>query len=183
MQIYAFVHIYIFDADMISTLMMPCLSFFLFLFFLLLFFLLSFVLPALVGSETITGTSQWYSVDLGLIHLVALDLDPLLHLAAEQQAWLEQDLAAAAANRASKMRTPSYPRICSRTLRDCFVPFFKNFKKGGGAKQSISDLSVRWPAASRFLLTCALLMTSSHSEGHRAVDHRNLALSAPQCCL
>ena len=46
-----------------------------------------------------SGTSQWYSVDLGLIHLVGLDLDPLLHSAAEQQAWLEQDLAAAAANR------------------------------------------------------------------------------------
>jgi len=68
---------------------------------------------------------------LGLIHLVALDLDPLLHLAAEQQAWLEQDLAAAAANRASKMKTPSYPRSCPRALIGCFVPF-KNFKKGWG---------------------------------------------------
>lgn len=54
-----------------------------------------------VHGSTPSGTSQWYSVDLGKIHLVALDLDPLLHNAAQQQAWLEQDLAAADANRAA----------------------------------------------------------------------------------
>jgi hypothetical protein len=61
------------------------------------------------GSQP-SGTSQWYSVDLGLIHLVGLDLDPLLDstkgagaipLGAEQRTWLEQDLIAAAANRAA----------------------------------------------------------------------------------
>ena len=35
----------------------------------------------------------------------------------------------------------------------------------GRVKQPIKGLSMRWPAGSRFLLTCALLMTSSHSEG------------------
>lgn len=37
-------------------------------------------------------------MDLGLIHLVGLDLDPQLNKTA-MLAWLEQDLAAAVANR------------------------------------------------------------------------------------
>ena len=51
-------------------------------------------------------TSRYYSVDLGLVHFVALDLnsyyfDSEAAYIAPQLAWLEQDLAAAAANRAN----------------------------------------------------------------------------------
>jgi hypothetical protein len=48
-------------------------------------------------------TSQWYSVDLGLIHFVFLDLDPgpPAIFAGAQAAWAAADLAAADANRAN----------------------------------------------------------------------------------
>jgi len=48
-------------------------------------------------------TSQWYSIDLGLIHFVILDLDPgpPAVFAGAQSAWAAADLAAADANRAS----------------------------------------------------------------------------------
>lgn len=48
-------------------------------------------------------TSQWYSVDLGLIHFVALDLDPgpPAVFSGAQAAWAAADLAAADANRAN----------------------------------------------------------------------------------
>ena len=48
-------------------------------------------------------TSQWYSVDLGLIHFVILDLDPgpPAVFAGAQAAWAPADLAAADANRAN----------------------------------------------------------------------------------
>ena len=48
-------------------------------------------------------TSQWYSVDLGLIHFVMLDLDPgpPAVFAGAQEAWAAADLAAADANRAN----------------------------------------------------------------------------------
>lgn len=48
-------------------------------------------------------TSQWYSVDLGLIHFVVLDLDPgpPAVFAGAQAAWAAADLAAADANRAN----------------------------------------------------------------------------------
>ena len=48
-------------------------------------------------------TSQWYSVDLGLIHFVVLDLDPgpPAVFAGAQAAWAKADLAAADANRAN----------------------------------------------------------------------------------
>lgn len=66
------------------------------------------LLGAGVHGSKPSGTSQWYSVDLGLIHIVGLDLDPtgevpgqLPNWSGAQQAWLEQDLAAAAANRAN----------------------------------------------------------------------------------
>ena len=53
--------------------------------------------------------------------------------------------------------TPFLPRICPRTLLDCFV-----LRKGGRSNPSVT---------SRFLLTCALLMTSSHSEGRWALQN------------
>jgi hypothetical protein len=66
------------------------------------------LLGAGVHGSKPSGTSQWYSVDLGLIHIVGLDLDPtgevpgqLPNWSGAQKAWLEQDLAAAAANRAA----------------------------------------------------------------------------------
>lgn len=64
------------------------------------------LLGAGVHGSKPSGTSQWYSVDLGLIHLVGLDLDPGTPphgpiFAGVQQSWLEQDLAAANANRAN----------------------------------------------------------------------------------
>ena len=48
-------------------------------------------------------TSQWYSIDLGLIHFVILDLDPgpPAVFAGAQAAWAAADLAAADANRAN----------------------------------------------------------------------------------
>ena len=48
-------------------------------------------------------TSQWYSVDLGLIHFVMLDLDPgpPAVFSGAQAAWAAADLAAADANRAN----------------------------------------------------------------------------------
>jgi hypothetical protein len=48
-------------------------------------------------------TSQWYSIDLGLIHFVFLDLDPgpPAVFAGAQVAWAAADLAAADANRAN----------------------------------------------------------------------------------
>ena len=48
-------------------------------------------------------TSQWYSIDLGLIHFVILDLDPANGgaFAGAQAAWAAADLAAADANRAN----------------------------------------------------------------------------------
>ena len=48
-------------------------------------------------------TSQWYSVDLGLIHFVILDLDPgpPAVFAGAQVVWAAADLAAADANRAN----------------------------------------------------------------------------------
>ena len=48
-------------------------------------------------------TSQWYSVDLGLIHFVMLDLNPgpPAVFAGAQAAWAASDLAAADANRAN----------------------------------------------------------------------------------
>ena len=48
-------------------------------------------------------TSQWFSLDLGLIHFVVLDLSPgpPAVFAGEQLAWAAADLAAADANRAS----------------------------------------------------------------------------------
>ena len=48
-------------------------------------------------------TSQWYSVDLGLIHFVVLDLDPgpPAVFSGAQEAWAAADLAAADANRAN----------------------------------------------------------------------------------
>ena len=48
-------------------------------------------------------TSQWYSIDLGLIHFVMLDLDPgpPAVFAGAQAAWAAADLAAADANRAN----------------------------------------------------------------------------------
>ena len=48
-------------------------------------------------------TSQWYSIDLGLIHFVILDLDPgpPAAFAGAQLAWAAADLAAADANRAN----------------------------------------------------------------------------------
>ena len=52
-------------------------------------------------SATPSKTSQWSSVDIGLIHFVALDLDPGPPpvFSGEQVAWLEQDLQAANLNR------------------------------------------------------------------------------------
>jgi hypothetical protein len=48
-------------------------------------------------------TSQWASVDIGLIHFAVLDLDPgpppVFAPGGAQEAWLEADLKAAAANR------------------------------------------------------------------------------------
>jgi hypothetical protein len=48
-------------------------------------------------------TSQWYSIDLGLIHFVILDLDPgpPAVFDGEQKRWAAADLAAADANRAN----------------------------------------------------------------------------------
>lgn len=48
-------------------------------------------------------TSQWYSMDLGLIHFVVLDLDPgpPAVFAGDQAAWAAADLATADANRAN----------------------------------------------------------------------------------
>ena len=48
-------------------------------------------------------TSQWYSVDLGLIHFVVLDLNPgpPAAFSGAQVAWASADLAAADANRAN----------------------------------------------------------------------------------
>lgn len=50
-------------------------------------------------------TSQWYSVDFGLIHFVVLDLDPgppaVFAPGGPQMAWAAADLAAADANRAN----------------------------------------------------------------------------------
>ena len=55
--------------------------------------------------------------------------------------------------------TPSYPpRICSRTLMvGCFVPLLLKPHQRPSRRSS--------PRTLRFLLTCALLTTSSHSEG------------------
>lgn len=126
------------------------------------------LLGAGVHGSKPSGTSQWYSVDLGLIHLVALDLDPLLHLAAEQQAWLEQDLAAAAANRATVpwiIVTSHFPlhnaafeqpgvtnASASFYLGDeaehfttsghDFVPCL--FKEGACAEQTVGELLITW---------------------------------------
>ena len=71
------------------------------------------------------------------------------------------------------------PRICSRNTDGlgCFVPPCQGLRVRSKqptiqwemeAKQPISDLSRCGgpPACSLFLLTCALLMTSSRSEGH-----------------
>lgn len=46
-------------------------------------------------------TSQWTSIDIGLIHIVTLDLNPGPPpvFSGEQLAWFEQDMAAAVANR------------------------------------------------------------------------------------
>ena len=45
-----------------------------------------------------------------------------------------------------EIRRISLLRTCSRTLMGCFVPW----RRGEGAKQPVSDLSVRWPAALAF---------------------------------
>ena len=52
---------------------------------------------------TPSRTSQWFSIDLGLIHFVALDLDPgpPAVFSGVQAAWAAADLAAADANRAN----------------------------------------------------------------------------------
>jgi hypothetical protein len=56
--------------------------------------------------------------------------------------------------------TPFQPRICSRLLMGCFDLL------GGGVVSNPSAASRCGSLLpSRFLLTCALLMTSSHSEG------------------
>jgi hypothetical protein len=62
----------------------------------------SFYGPASHGAAP-SRTSQWYSVDLGLIHFVVLDLDPgpPAVFAGDQAAWTAADLAAADANRAN----------------------------------------------------------------------------------
>ena len=64
------------------------------------------LLGAGVHGSKPSGTSQWMSVDIGLIHLVGLDLDPGHApgppvFSGVQEAWLDQDLAAANANRAN----------------------------------------------------------------------------------
>lgn len=62
-----------------------------------------------------------------------------------------------------KSENPPPPRICSRTLMGCFVLY----PPPPPTPQSISNPSMRWPASRPLLLlTCALPMLSSHSEGH-----------------
>eukprot|EP01052_Picozoa_sp_SAG31_P053414 SAG31_NODE_13682_length_853_cov_1.550398_1_plen_202_part_00 len=73
-----------------------------------------------------SGTSRYYSVDLGLVHFIALDLNmyaytaepyaPYPFAAKPQLDWLEADLQAANANRAAVpwiLMTSHYPLYCS----------------------------------------------------------------------
>lgn len=54
------------------------------------------------STRSASRTSQWTSVDIGLVHVVALDLDPSPAVfVGEQVEWLKADLAAADANRES----------------------------------------------------------------------------------
>ena len=88
-------------------------------------------------------TSQWYSVDLGLIHFVMLDLDPgpPAVFAGAQAAWAAADLAAADANRAN-------------------VPWIVQ-----GLRQSLGPYPTCFPAPPRpaYVLHQALL--GSHADG------------------
>ena len=61
----------------------------------------------------------------------------------------------------TKQETPFLPRICSKALLDCFVPLHWG---RGGSNPSVRVLSDAVACLSRFLLTCALLMTSSDSQ-------------------
>ena len=69
-----------------------------------------------------SGTSRWYSVDVGLIHFVALDLnmynavDDCLVCREEQLAWLEKDLQHAQKNREAVpwiVAMSHFPLYCS----------------------------------------------------------------------
>lgn len=66
-------------------------------------------------------TSQWYSIDLGLIHFVILDLSPgpPAVFAGEQAEWAAFDLASADANRANVpwiVVTSHYPLCVPNSL-------------------------------------------------------------------
>lgn len=72
-----------------------------------------------------SGTSRYFSVDIGLIHFVGLDLNAAethprtIGLDATQLAWLDQDLAAAQANRATVpwiVVTSHFPIYLSATI-------------------------------------------------------------------
>ena len=75
------------------------------------------------GGSVPSGTSRWYAVDLGLVHLVALDLNMYNGVdtcgaacRAAQLQWLEKDLAAADANRAKVpwiVAFSHFPLYCS----------------------------------------------------------------------
>lgn len=75
------------------------------------------------GAHEPSGTSRYFSVDFGLVHLIGLDFnvyygnDPCGDSCKKDQlAWLAKDLAAANANRASKpwiVATAHYPVFCT----------------------------------------------------------------------
>lgn len=79
--------------------------------------------PGLLGARRSpkSGTSRYYSVDIGLVHIVVLDLNAYyfpreLKWIAPQLSWLKRDLAAAAANRAEVpwiLLVSHYPLYCS----------------------------------------------------------------------
>eukprot|EP01060_Flectonema_neradi_P004519 TRINITY_DN12928_c1_g1_i1.p1 TRINITY_DN12928_c1_g1~~TRINITY_DN12928_c1_g1_i1.p1 ORF type:complete len:700 (+),score=168.21 TRINITY_DN12928_c1_g1_i1:49-2100(+) len=76
-----------------------------------------------VGGSTPSGTSRYFSVDIGLIHFIALDLNMYYGTDAcgdtcrkSQLAWLEQDLIAANKNRESKpwvIAFSHFPLFCT----------------------------------------------------------------------
>ena len=74
---------------------------------------------------------------------------------------------------AGRKRESFLPRFCSRALMDCVAPP----SKGGGRRNPSVSSRCGSPL---LLLTCALLMTASHSEGgYSHVDGEELPLSHP----
>ena len=67
---------------------------------------------------------------------------------------------------AGRKSPPYQPRICSRKLMDCVAPL----RRGGGRRNPSATSRCGSPL---LLLTCALLMTSSHSE---APNHHTFVL-------